>query len=368
MRLLLITGSYPAMKCGVGDYSYNLANSLASNSKIQVGVLTSVLGGQGFQPAGVKIFPAMETWRLSEAPKVREIIRRWSPDIVHIQYPTQGYGNGWLPWLLPMICFFMGKKIVQTWHEGFSRRDALKLLLISIIPGKLVVVRPQYQVRILNPVLHWALWGKKPLLIQNASCIPQVELSEQKIETLRKRYLKKQKRLVVFFGFVYPHKGVELLFKIADPDMDQIVIAGEVDEHGDYYREIMNLVSSELWQGKVTVTGFLPVADVAELLAVADAVIFPFRDGGGEWNTSIHAAILNRALVITTSTTQNGYDKKDNVYFARVDDIQEMKSALADYGGRRRVSDFDIDQDEWLNIAQEHSSLYANFLALKKQV
>lgn len=362
MRVLLIAGSYPPMKCGVGDYSYNLANSLAFHPEIQVGVLTSFCAGQVNKPTGIEIFPVMRKWGLSEISKFKEIIRSWSPDIVHIQYPTQGYGSGLLPWLLPMICFLMKKKIVQTWHEGFSRRNVLKLFLISIIPGKLVVVRPQYKERILNPIFRWALWRKNPLFIRNASSVPCVELNEQKKEVLKRLYLKKQKRLVVFFGFVYPHKGVELLFQIADTNVDQIVIAGEIDKKGNYYREIIKLFSSELWQDKVTVTGFLPKIDAAELLAVADAVIFPFRDGGGEWNTSIHGAVLNRAFVITTSRTQSGYDKKRNIYFAKVDDVQQMRSALAAYAGTRREYDVDIDKDEWLKIASEHYSLYKSLL------
>jgi glycosyltransferase involved in cell wall biosynthesis len=361
MRVLLVTGSYPPMRCGVGDYSHNLVEALAVDPEIHVGVLTSVSGGEMDKADEIEIFPVIKRWSFLEALKVMKIIRQWLPDIVHIQYPTQGYGNGLLPWVLPMICFMMRKKVVQTWHEGYSRRNAPKLFLKSIIPGGLVFVRPQYKEK-LHPLLRWALWKKKSVLIPNASAISLVDLNEQEKDVLKKQYLKKQKRLVVFFGFVYPHKGVELLFEIADPASDQIVIAGEIDEKGDCLHEIMRRASVESWLEKVTFTGFLPAADVAALLAVADAVILPFRTGGGEWNTSIHGAVLNGAFVITTSLTQSGYDKKRNVYFAKVDDIQEMRSALATYAGTRRGYDADIDRDEWRQIADKHSSLYESLL------
>ena len=362
MRLLLITGSYPPMKCGVGDYSYNLAKSLVTNPEIQVGVLTSICAGQVDKPTGVEIFPVMRKWGLLEAFKVKEVIRRWSPDIVHIQYPTQGYGKGLLPWLLPMICFLTGKKVVQTWHEGYGRASAPLLFLKSIVPSSLIFVRPEYKEG-LDPWLRWALWKKRTLYIQNASGVPRAELSEQEKERLKKHYLKKQKRLIVFFGFVYPHKGAELLFEIADSALDQIVIAVEITGKWYFQRKIMAFAAVAPWIDKVTITGFLSASDAAALLTVADAVILPFRAGSDRWSTSIHAAILNRALVITTSMTQNGYDKKRNVYFAKVDDIQEMKSALAAYGGTRRKQDPDIDRDEWLKIAQEHGLLYRSFLS-----
>lgn len=362
MRVLLVTGSFPPMRCGVGDYSYSLAEALAVDPEIHVGVLTSISGGEIGKTNGIEIFPIIKWWRLAEALKVIKIIWNWSPDIVHIQYPTQGYGNGLLPWVLPMISFLMRKKVVQTWHEGYSRRNAPKLFLKSIIPGRLVFVRPQYKEN-LHPMLFWALWKKKTKFISNASAIPRVDLGEQEKHILKKQYLKKQKRLIVFFGFVYPNKGVELLFDVADPTTDQIVIAGEIDEKGDYAHEIMRHASVESWQGKVTITGFLPSSDVAALLAVADAVILPFRVGGGEWNTSIHGAVLNGALVITTSLSQSGYDKRRNVYFAKVDGVQEMSSALNAYAGMRRRYDADIDRNEWQRIADDHRSLYESLLS-----
>ena len=361
MRVLIIAGSYPPMKCGIGDYSYYLAKALAVDPKVRVGVLTSVNDGHIINSGGIDVFPVIKKWSLMEAPKVIKIIRHWSPDIVHIQYPTQGYKNGLLPWFLPMISFLMRKKVVQTWHEGYGRRNAIKLFLKSIIPGRLVFVRPRYE-ELLHPMLRWALWKKNTALISSASTIPMAKLNEQEKDALKKQYLKRQKRLIVFFGFVYPHKGVELLFDIADPVSDQIIIAGEIDGKGDYAQKIMRSASAGSWPGKVAITGFLSAGDAAALLSVADAVILPFRTGGGGWNTSINAATLNKAFVITTSLTQNGYDKKRNVYFAKVDDIQEMRSALAAYAGTRRGYDADTDRDEWHKIAYEHSLLYEGIL------
>ena len=350
------------MKCGVGDYSHSLAQSLAADSTIKVGVLAGILGAGNDKFHQTEIFPIIRSWRLIEALKVIKIIWNWSPDIVHIQYPTQGYGKGFLPWMVPMIAFLMRKKVVQTWHEGFSLSSVFKLFLISIIPSKLVFVRPRYKENF-HRLLLWALWKKSSVFIPNASTIPKVDLDEAEKNKSKKYYLNNQKRLIVFFGFVYPSKGVEFLFEIADANSDQIVIAGEMDKEGSYSHEIMRRASVESWRGKITITGFLPVNEVAALLAVADAVILPFRLGGGEWNTSIHGAVLNGAFVITTSLTKNGYDNNSNVYYAKVDNIQEMRSALATYAGTRREYNADIDRNEWQQIADKHRELYARLLA-----
>jgi len=73
--------------------------------------------------------------------------------------------------------------------------------------------------------------------------------------------------------------------------------------------------------------------------------------------------VLQGAFLITTSVMQNGYDAKRNVYYAGVDNVQEMKSALGDYAGRRRAYDHDVDRDEWGQIAAEHHSLYESLLS-----
>lgn len=357
MKILLTTGTFPPGKCGVGDYSYSLAKALAQDRDIDVAVLTGASCGDVEAPERFEVYPVIDQWRLVETLKVIRIIGRWSPDIVHIQYPSQGYVKRLLPLFLPMIAYLMGARVVQTWHEAYSRRHALEFLLKAVVPSRIVVVRPNYR-KELRPLFRWIATKKKFVFIRNASSIRRVVLEDAEKDELRVRYLRGQNRLVVFFGFVYPHKGVEQLFEIANPVSDHIVIAGEVREGDAYRKSIIERASQDPWQGKVTVTGFIPARDVAALLAVADAVVLPFRIGGGEWNTSIHASVLQGTFTITTSLTRNGYDKKNNIYYAKPNDTQEMKSALQAHAGTRREQNAELDGDEWQQIAMEHRALY----------
>lgn len=351
------------MRCGVGDYSRALAHALASLQENKVAILTSVSGiGEDSPSRHIDIFPVIERWTLREIFKIIKVIHRWSPDIVHIQYPTLGYAKGILPWFVPIVAFFMSKKVVQTWHEGYLRRHALFLLLKALVPCGLVFVRPNYKDNILHPMLRWATWRKTFEYIPNASSIPQINLTPCDKIKLKSRYINKQKRLIVFFGFMLPIKGIELIFDIANPVIDQIVIAGEMPDEGEYTTKIKSYASDERWGGKVNITGFLPSVDIAKLLAVADAVILPFRNGGGEWNTSIHSAVLNGSFVLTTSRVKNGYDENQNLYFAKVDDVQEMRLALEKYGGVRRSDGVQPNEDEWTVIAEKHKIFYNELL------
>lgn len=357
---MLITGSFPPMHCGVGDYTCKLAGALAEKADLCVTVLTS-RGAETPKAGSFEVQPVMRSWTMKDAPSAIGAIRRWAPDIVHIQYPTQDYRDGSLPSLLPLIASFMGRKIVQTWHETYLRREALGLLLKSIVPSRLVVVRPKYE-ELLHSMLRWALWGKHARFIPNASMIGIASLDANGRECVRAKYLDGQKRLIVFFGFLYPHKGVEQLFEICNPATDRIVIAGEMNAVPEYRAEIMKRIAQPPWQGRVTVAGFLSSGDIAELLAAADAVVFPYRTGGGEWNTSLHGAVLNRAFVLHTSLHATGYDPKRNTYSARIDDIEEMRVALQRYAGTRRGDDPDLDCADWRSIAEAHETVYKDLV------
>jgi len=356
VKVLLVTGSLAPLRCGVGDYTLRLAQALAATPGIEVGVLTSK-GAAADDTGAIKVFPVMERWGLGEAATFNLTMKQWSPDVVHIQYPTQGYGKGMLPTLIPLLASRFGARVVRTWHEIPVGHGLLSFLVEAIAPGPYVVVREGF-LRGLNPLVRPLLKGRAGGLVISASSIPRSVASDEDRRTLRARLLNGKGRLVVFFGFLYPFKGVELLFEIADPALDQIVIAGEAGVDERYYSYLERRANEVPWRESVTMAGYLSDRDTADLLAAADAVILPFRGGGGAWNSSIQAAVLQGTAVITTSRETQGLDERRNVYFAAPEDVPAMKAALDQLAGRKRAFDPEIDQDEWRRIADQHHALY----------
>ena len=362
MRILIVTGSYPPMRCGVGDYTHRLVESLSINSNNKIAVLTSIKAGN--QKGNYFKFPIIKKWSIFEVFTYLSFLKKWQPDVVHIQFPTQGYGTGLLPWCIPLINFFCRIKTVQTWHEGYKFKFFLETLLKSIVPSCLIFVRENYVKNNLGMLFRWMVRGKEIFYLPSASAMPVANLTEREFYEIKEYYLAKQNRLIVFFGFVYPIKGVDLLFSIANPEIDQIVIAGNIDYESNYSKKILSVAKSEAWFGKVTITGFLPASKISELLSVADAVILPFRNGGGDWNTSFHAAMLNNSFVITTSNSTHGYDSAKKTYFAEVDNIDEMKAALEKHcAAPRKYSKSKIGEvDQWEIIANKHEIIYKRTL------
>lgn len=355
MRVMLISGSYPPMKCGVGDYTARLASALAELPGTEVAVLTDRHAHVSRCHGRLTILPEVTTWRLRGLREALAVVRAWNPDVVHLQYPTQAYGSGWLQWLLPLLLKLQGIPVVQTWHE-FMRTASSRDLALIAGTDRVIVVRPNYRETI--PIVYrWLVGSRRIKFIPNASSIPRVDLRESARSAVRSRFVTDGKMLVAYFGFVFPHKGVEQLFDILDPQRHHLVLMCDLHADDPYHRQLLALLVSAAWAGSATITGFLPEDEVGMILASADAVVLPFRHGGGIWNSSLHGAANQGTFVLTTSTDRRGYVEEENVYYARPDDIPEMRQAVYDYSGRRWVG-HSPRFTTWAEIAGQHMQVY----------
>lgn len=357
MRVLLVSGSYPPMPCGVGDYTAQLAKALGRRGDVTAAVLTGI-AAEGVTQEGVELFPVVRTWGIAEASSIVGRIRRWRPDVVHIQYPTHYYRE--IQWVLPMLARIANGPVVQTWHEYYSSRS-WPSILNAALPGGLVVVRPNYREK-MPGWYRWLIRRKEFRFIPNASSIPAVRLAEGERAAIRSKVGSHGRELIAYFGFASPAKGIESLFEIADPQCHRLVLICDLSAADAYQASVLALVNRADWAGKVVVTGFLPPVEVGKLLAAADAAVFPFRDGGGEWNSSIHGAAAQGTFVLTTSHERRGDDAGKNIHFAIPGDLEGMRQALREHMGKRIPAPAETPTAGWNSIADAHVELYRTLL------
>lgn len=355
------------MRCGIGDYTAHLAQALSQKPNTIVAVLTDVAAQPVAPQLGYETLLVARGWSVSAIASIIRATRGWQPDVVHMQFPTQGYGSEKLPWLVPPLFAMFGQLLVQTWHEYIlvsnlaQFKNCLLYLPCALTPGGLVVVRPHFK----DVMPRWyrsLIKHKQFKYIPNASAIPSVQISPADREIMRVQFPSESRKLVAYFGFAYSKKGLELLFEIADPADHHLILICELSETDPYQHSILALTQSPKWRGHVTVTGFLPEETVGKILAVADAAVFPFREGGGHWNTSLQGALAQGTFVLTTSHEQLGYDPARNLYAAKVDNVSEMRQALMTYLGQRRPVNMRQPQSTWDTIADEHLRLYATLV------
>jgi glycosyltransferase involved in cell wall biosynthesis len=364
VRVLLVSGSLPPMRCGIGDYSLRLGQALAARPGVEVAILTSK-GAAARSPAKpMKLFTVMDKWTWGERRAALNAIREWKPDVLHVQFPTQGYGAGDLPHLLPRMAHRLGIKVVRTFHEVAtwgdmsSRRQLLGFFAQMLAPGPFVTVRPNYR-DLLHPRLARLSRKRRWVHIQSASALPRAMMSTQEVRALRDKYLQSGERLITYFGFIHESKGADLLFDIADPSRDCLVFAGAFGEDAQYRDLLDARAHSPDWAGKVAFPGFLDPQDAAELLAVSDAVVLPYREGGGSWNTSILAAVEQGTPVVTTAMPGMEQRMDGRVAFAPIGDVAALKAELD------RIASPPQDREPhapeaggWDAVAARHLDLY----------
>jgi len=353
------------MKCGVGDYTKFLAEALGEHSVASVAVLTDERARLHMPSPRFLVFPVAKGWKFADMVPILKAIRHFSPDIVHIQFPTQGYGRNIFPWLLTISLASLKIPIVQTWHEYYPM-GGLMNIPNAFVAGGLVGVRPNYMEK-MPAWFRWLNRNKRFRYIPNASPFPSVSVNEEERAMLRSRYVGQSKAFIAYFGFVYPAKNIEALLEICDPRLHQIVLVCDLDPSDRYHSVILRKIHTEPWKQNVTVTGFLPGDEVARILAVADAVILPFRGGGGSWNTSLLGAISQGTFVLTTSGEERGYIPSENVYFAQPGNIDEMRNALGKYIGNKTTSRSEDRKKGWDFISNEHLDFYKEIISKNTQ-
>lgn len=358
LRTLLVSGSLPPMRCGVGDYTAGLARALAERGGIEVGVLTSRLEGRG--DAGhlgdATMLEPIAHWHASGLIPAARAVRAWRPDVVHVQHPSQGY-DGPLALLLGTAArWALGVPLVLTLHEPVGVNLQVPIMAAAIrSAGAVIVVRPNFR-ELVNAKVRWTIAGKPLRLIPNATTVPRVTPTVERVRAVRERFRVGAKALVAYFGFVYPTRGVHRLFEVADPGAHHLVIVGgRLDEAAAYFEEMGARARADDWRGSCDVTGFVPAEEAAEILACADAVALPFEVGGGSWNTSLHGARLQGTFVLTTSREVHGYDDRENVYYARPGDVDDMRRALATHLGTRCEP---VNVPTWDQVVAGHLDAY----------
>lgn len=364
MRVLLVSGSLPPMKCGIGDYTALLAKALNEYTSIKIGVLTHYSAQSTSTTSDFETLAVARTWSWSDLKRLLIAIAEWEPTLIHFQFPTQGYGQKKLPWVLPFLLAICGYPIVQTWHEYVFQHHGLadwknSLLYVAnmFTPGGLIVVRPGY-LEHLPKIYRQLITRKHFCFIPNSSAIPPISLSEDTRQTIRDEMALGHK-FIAYFGFALPNKGIELLFEVLDPNQHYLVLICNLNNSEPYHSIILEKVNTTKWATRVKVTGFLSAERVGELLAAADAIVLPFRNGGGSWNTSLQAALQSGTFVLTTSNERQGYDRLDNVFYAKPDNVPEMRRAVSEYMGRRIEPK---NSAGWERIAREHNALYSKVI------
>jgi len=281
-KIALITGSVPPNPCGVGDYTDLLLHSLRKS-----GVQTErfVLGSSAVSDL------------------YSERIQEYNADIVHIQYPTVGFGKGFSAHFAMLA---NRGSTVLTLHE-YSQAHFLRKLacigLIKLADGLIFTNTHEWQA-----CSQWSSPTQLQTIIPIGSNIPQATSLVAK-----KSY--RDPKAIAYFGLIRPNKGIEEVIALAkilhDSSSDHhIIIIGDTPDTCTDYQTSLHSEADNLpiqW-----ISGLNP-EQVAQHLSACKWGYLPFPDGVSERRGSLLAMLNNGVHVVSTDGAQTSKSMRELV-------------------------------------------------------
>lgn len=331
MKIALLSGPCPSGVCGVGDYTARLAEALG-----QAGL-------------DVRVIEAGD-WRVRGALRTRKSLQEY--DLVHIQYPTLGFGYKLGPQTLSLL-----RSCVVTLHEASQRRILRKLSVLPFLLGpKHVIFTSDFEKQYVTAKTPW---------VARISSVIAVPSSIMVFPEERPRAFSE----IVYFGLILPRKGLEQVVELSQLIRSngltlKVRIIGKPRPESIAYFEKLRSATREL---PVIWDLGLSEEQVAERLASSSVAYLPFPDGASERRTSLKAALANGVAVITTHGPHTSEAMKCFLRFSRSPQ-EALGAALSlfespDERARlARNAGLYLQQCTWEQVAELHLAVYQNLL------
>lgn len=239
-------------------------------------------------------------------------------DLVHIEYPFEGWGTsvapGLLPGLLRSISPYSKTKLVTTLHEWRIMHPLRKASILPLVwrsHGTLFVSNREREAFVNGPC--YRLRARKPLtdVIPLGVIISIPELNSEELLYTRSQLLNWNgvgvDVLLGYFGFIYaakqPDKMLHTLKTLLKQDIRaRLVLAGDfMADHVEEKKGFLKEVESLGLKNHVLLLGFIKDEDeLARILSACNAVLLLFSDGVSARRTSFWTVLELGAPVVTT--------------------------------------------------------------------
>lgn len=357
MKILYISGSYPPIKCGVGDYLEKLTWNL--DKSIDWRVITSKSAS-----ASSNIKNIVTSWRKKDYKGVKKQIVDFEPDIIHLQYPSVCYGRkpfiNFLPYKLKKD--FPNIKKIITIHEYHDASFLGKRrILLTIKPFENIIVSNIEDKKDLQKKFA----SKNYQLIPIGSNIDILSFDNSQLEKVKQKFNPQNKKIILNLGFVDPSKGLEKLIQSAKnwPSDIRLIIATSFDRNNLYHIKLLKIVKST--NADIYWTGYLDTRELSALMQIAYVAILPFEEPISLRRGSLVATITHNLPVITTGPSEELLVDRKNCLLLESNGskqiTEKLNTLLADKKLYKliKVNLSKVSKEfEWSLIAKKHRQIY----------
>ena len=380
MRIGIITGEFPPMQGGVGDYSLELAHEMAK-LRHQVFVLTNVQARQDTAFPGITVQPTVEQWgRWGQSKAPRGILQAvdWVKanqlDVVDIQYQAAAYNMHAaandlprrLANLAPVVTTFHDLLVPYLFPKAGPLRKRAIYQMAQNSTGVIVTNRQDeaelQEIGSMPPIAR--------IPIGSNIAVNPPENYDRKAWRAQKGFAPNA-FLVGFFGFINRSKGIDtlaqavrILTETYEKNVHLLFIGGQTgssDETNVQQADIAQELIGGLGIAKrVHWTGFVDAELVSANLMACDVVVLPFKDGVSLRRGTLMATLAHGCPIVTTFPTQPDPDLVDGFAMRMVppDDPYRLAEVLyelaTDYDQRAQLGQNAgvlADQFTWDTIA-----------------
>lgn len=314
-KIILIAGSYPPMRCGVGDYTYRLSKAIRKRH-VDIKIFSSL--SARLHDRHTFLRPVVRKWGLLAMLYLVSTIRKAGPDVVHIQYPTLGYGYHLGPQFLLLLLRLSRIKVVTTVHEFQFARVPRRISLLPFLIWSNALIFTSEEER---SVVFEALPRLMKKMREATYVIPvgsNIPVLDQKIPA------RGNGPVISFFGLFYPGRKIELVvesFQEAHkihPELKFRFIGDLHPRHKKYFLKIKKLAAEILPEDRVEWRLGLTPEEISVAISESKACVLPFPDGASFRRTTFIAALSLGVPTITTrgASTPDDLVDGENVLFA----------------------------------------------------
>lgn len=308
MRVGLVTGEYPPMQGGVGDFSRMLGAALAKQG-VEVHVITSSRAANGRGTAAVH--PVIRRWDWPALLRVRRLARHLRLELLNLQYQAAAFGLGtpvhFLPrWAgCPTVATFHDLRIPYLFPKAGRLRPAAVTFLARSAAG-VIVTDPADEAELRQR-------GGIHRLTQipiGSNITPAPPPGYQRAAWRAALGVRSDELLLGYFGFLNASKGgdtlVSALAILAERKarVKLILIGGRTGDsdaaNAEFDAQIQKRIARYNLAERVIRTGYIAPGEVSAHLLACDAVVLPYRDGASFRRGSLLAALVHGCPVIST--------------------------------------------------------------------
>jgi glycosyltransferase involved in cell wall biosynthesis len=394
MRILFVTGEYPAMQGGVGDYTRRLSQALGALGA-DVHVLTRLDAGDDYlrTPADAyepTVYPVLEGagWELWR--RTLELASDLRPGVVHIQYQSAAYGLhpavNILPWRLRTLR--ARPRLLVTFHDLrfpylFPKAGPLRwqaVLALARGSDASVITNPADWIRLADTSL-----GPRLLPIPIGSNIRKEPPADFDRDRQRAAWgVGSDDWLLAYFGFLNENKGGETLVRTlaelvrAGKPARLLMVGGKVGSSDAtnlaYLERVEDLIRELEVDDRVQWTGFTGPNEVSANLMAADCAVLPYREGASLRHGSLMATLAHGLPILTTETPPGVRAAQgvfpmlcdgENARLVPPEDPTRMAAAVGEVMSdailRARLASAALELShhfEWDTIARQHLQAY----------